>query len=150
MYDVAPVTRRHVLVLDSHENVKHRCLRWIMALLHQADFEGLGSTAYRTHGRVATSSLQCCFDHVAHFFVGLPFLQIRSSTDYIGDISISPDSIHMSIAAANSGVIWLDTRKPSSPVAVLRCPAPVRCCATDGCTVLAALENGQVCSGPLW
>lgn len=71
-------------------------------------------------------------------------VQVKSSSDYIGDISLAANGMHLSVAAASSGLLWLDCRNVQNPVASLRCSAPARRCRTDGQVVLAALEDGKV------
>ena len=71
-------------------------------------------------------------------------VQVKISSDYIGDISLAANGMQLSVAAASSGLLWLDSRNVQTPVASLRCTAPARRCRTDGQNVLAALEDGQV------
>ena len=52
--------------------------------------------------------------------------------------------MHLSVAAASSGLSWLDCRNIQNPVASLKSSAPARRCRTVGQVVLAALEDGKV------
>ncbi|KAK9825768.1 hypothetical protein WJX74_006071 [Apatococcus lobatus] len=70
--------------------------------------------------------------------------QVKTSSDYISDISLAESGLYLSVAAASSGLLWLDCRNVQRPSASLRCPSPARRCKTDGLTVLAALEDGKV------
>ena len=72
------------------------------------------------------------------------FLQVKSSSDYISDISLAASNMHLAVAAASNGLLWLDCRNVQTPQAVLRCPVPVQRCKTDGKSVLAALEDATV------
>ena len=69
---------------------------------------------------------------------------MRASSEYIGGLVHTPDGQHAIAAAGDGHLTLLDMRKAGEKAAEVSCGSPLLCCQTDGQTVAAGTQAGQV------
>ena len=71
-------------------------------------------------------------------------LQVKASSEYIGGLAQTPDGQQALVAAGDGTLSLLDMRKAGEHVAEVSCGSSLLCCQTDGHTVAAGTQAGQV------
>lgn len=69
---------------------------------------------------------------------------MKTSSEYIGGLVQTPDGQRAIAAAGDGHLTLLDMRKGGEKAAEVSCGSPLLCCQTDGQTVAAGSQAGQV------
>eukprot|EP00884_Botryococcus_braunii_P015364 jgi/Botrbrau1/2510/Bobra.0079s0002.1 len=73
-----------------------------------------------------------------------PVFQLQVTEDYIGGVSLTPDSRHAVVAGGDGEARLLDMRRWDTQLASVSCGSALHCCACDGMTALMGSDAGQV------
>ncbi|DBA77988.1 hypothetical protein WJX77_012160 [Trebouxia sp. C0004] len=73
-----------------------------------------------------------------------PAWQVQASSEYIGGLCLTPDEQQVLVAAGNGDLSLMDLRKKADKVSHVSCGSPLLCCQSDGETVAAGAQDGQI------
>lgn len=88
-----------------------------------------------------TLQMQCWILLPVYGHVGM---QAQPSDDYIGGVSLTPDSRHVVAVGGDGEVRLLEMRRAGAQLASLACESALHCCLCDGMTAVMGSDDGHV------